>query len=87
MIPKGCKAVIQKESWPVHPIFRVIQEAGKVSEEEMLRTFNNGIGMILAVPPREAAEIISRLKTMKEKVYPVGGIVKAKRNEKPIQYE
>lgn len=86
VIPEGCKAVIRKDRWPVHPIFKVIQEAGKVSEEEMLRTFNNGIGMILAVPPGEAGGVISRLKAWKEKAYLIGEITKAKKKEKPIQY-
>lgn len=87
VIPKGCKAVIDTYTWPVHPIFRVIQEAGNVSEEEMLRTFNNGIGMILAVPAREVEKVISRLKSLREKAYPIGEIVRAKRGEKAIQYE
>jgi phosphoribosylformylglycinamidine cyclo-ligase len=84
--PKGCKAVILKGSWPVPPIFQVMQEAGRVSEEEMLRTFNNGIGMILAVPPKEADKVLGSLKSLKEKAYPIGEILGAKKNERPIQY-
>ncbi|MDI6754605.1 MAG: phosphoribosylformylglycinamidine cyclo-ligase [Thermodesulfobacteriota bacterium] len=87
VIPKGCKAVIHKGSWPVYPIFRIIQEGGNIEEEEMLRTFNNGIGMILAVPFQEVEGIISRLKSMKEKAYHIGEIVKAKPKEKAIQYK
>jgi len=86
VIPKGCKAEIHKDTWPVHPIFRIIQEGGNVPEAEMLRTFNNGIGMILAVPLKETAGIISRLKAMKEKAYRVGEIVKAKTKENAVQY-
>ena len=86
VIPKGCKAEIHKNTWPIHPIFRIIQEGGNVPEEEMLRTFNNGIGMILSVPLKEAEGIISRLKSLKEKAYRIGEIVKAKPKENAIQY-
>jgi len=87
VIPKGCKAEIHKDTWPVHPIFRIIQEGGNVPEEEMLRTFNNGIGMIIAVPLKEAAGVISRLKGLKEKAYPIGEIVRAKPKENAVQYQ
>jgi phosphoribosylformylglycinamidine cyclo-ligase len=86
VIPKGFKAVIRRGTWPVHPIFKIIQKGGQVTEEEMLRTFNNGIGMILAVPRRQLKGVISRLKRWKEKAYPIGEIVTAKPNEGAIQY-
>ena len=87
IIPKGCKAEIRKNTWPVAPIFRIIQEGGNVPEEEMLRTFNNGIGMILAVPRTEAEGVISRLQGLKEKAYRIGEIAKAKPKESAIQYQ
>lgn len=87
IIPPGCKAVLRKNTWPVPRIFRVIQEGGNISEPEMLRTFNNGIGMVLAVPQREAKRIILRLKSLKEKAYPIGEIVKGGRGERAIEYE
>jgi phosphoribosylformylglycinamidine cyclo-ligase len=87
VIPPGCKAVIWRGTWPVHPIFKVLQEAGNVAEEEMLRTFNNGVGMILAVPARETEGIISHLKRWKEKAYLIGEIVKKMiPRENPIDY-
>jgi phosphoribosylformylglycinamidine cyclo-ligase len=86
IIPKGCKAKIYKGAWPIPSIFRIIQEGGGVPEEEMLRTFNNGIGMILAVPRKEADGIIARLKNLKEKAYAIGEIVKAKPKESAIEY-
>lgn len=87
VIPPGCKAVIRKGSWPVHPIFKVLEEAGNVAEEEMLRTFNNGIGMILAVPPRVVEGVIARLRRWREKAYPIGEIVKKVHpKDSPITY-
>ncbi len=87
VIPKGCKAEILKNTWPIPPIFRILQEGGNVSEEEMLRTFNNGIGMILAVPLEQAEGIMSRLRILREKAYRIGEIIKAKPKENPIQYQ
>jgi phosphoribosylformylglycinamidine cyclo-ligase len=87
VIPPDCKAVIRMDSWPVPPIFRVLQDAGNVAEEEMLRTFNNGIGMILAVPAGEVRGVIARLRRWKEKAYPIGEIVrKLYPRENPISY-
>jgi phosphoribosylformylglycinamidine cyclo-ligase len=87
VIPAGCKAIIRRGSWPVHPIFKVLQDAGNVAEEEMLRTFNNGIGMILAVPPRVVEGVIARLRRWREKAYPIGEIVKkAHPKDNPITY-
>jgi phosphoribosylformylglycinamidine cyclo-ligase len=87
VIPPGCKAVIRMDSWPVPPIFRALQDAGNVADEEMLRTFNNGIGMILAVPAGEVQGVIARLKRWKEKAYPIGEIVrKLYPRENPISY-
>lgn len=87
IIPQGCMAVIRKRSWPISPIFELIQEGGRVPEKEMFRTFNNGIGMILAVSPKEANEILKRLKDLNEKAYLIGEIVPAKEEEGPIQYQ
>ena len=54
ILPKGKKAVIQKGAWQVLPIFELIQKSGNVSEREMFRTFNMGIGMALVLPGRDA---------------------------------
>ena len=87
IIPTGCKAVIYRNTWPVPPIFKVIQEGGNISEAEMLRTFNNGIGMILAVPLQEAKDILTRLESLKEKGYLIGEVVKAGDGEGAIQFQ
>jgi phosphoribosylformylglycinamidine cyclo-ligase len=87
VIPPGCKALVWRGAWPVLPIFEVIRQGGNVEEEEMLRTFNNGIGMILAVPAKEVRGVIARLKRWKEKAYPIGEIVKKLYpRENPISY-
>lgn len=79
-----CRAVIKKGSWPVHPIFSVIQSAGKVDETEMYRVFNMGIGMIIVVPEKEQQEIRERLARLGEKPYLIGRIEKRKADQPHI---
>jgi phosphoribosylformylglycinamidine cyclo-ligase len=86
VIPKGCKAIIHRGTWEVPPIFNLLKERGEISEEEMLRTFNNGIGMILIVKHKEAEEILSRLHSMGEKAFLIGEIAKAEVDELSIEY-
>ncbi len=71
-LPEGIKAVIERGSWPVGPIFRVIQAGGEVAEEEMLRTFNCGIGFVLITSRREAAGLVKALEKSGEKPYVIG---------------
>lgn len=85
-IPKGCKAIVHMGTWEVPPIFTFIQQKGNISLEEMLKTFNNGIGMVLIVKSREASEILDRLRSMGERAYLIGEIGKAEKGEKPIEY-
>jgi phosphoribosylformylglycinamidine cyclo-ligase len=54
VLPENINAVIDKTGWRRHPIFAMIQETGPVPEDEMFRTFNMGVGLILAVEPGDA---------------------------------
>lgn len=72
------KFVIQKNSWPVQPIFRKISELGNVPEDEMLKTFNMGIGMVLVVKKTEAPAVIKKLKRLKEDAYVIGHVEKGR---------
>jgi len=73
IMPKGLGANVTFGSWEVLPVFKLIQKLGNVTDEEMLRTFNMGIGMILVVDKEKKDEVISMLKS--EKVYEIGEIV------------
>jgi phosphoribosylformylglycinamidine cyclo-ligase len=75
VLPASCVALIQKESWEVPPIFTFLQEAGKLSRGEMMRTFNNGIGLILVVPEKITQSVQDFLGAMGEKAYVMGTIV------------
>lgn len=74
VIPDACKAVIRKDAWQVPPIFNILQKEGNVPEEDMRRTFNNGIGMVLVVPEKYAQDVMDRLGAMNETGYIIGEI-------------
>ncbi|KAL9244888.1 hypothetical protein vseg_018605 [Gypsophila vaccaria] len=58
VFPKGLGAVIDTNAWPVLPVFKWIQEVGRIDDAEMRRTFNLGIGMVLVVSPNAALRIL-----------------------------
>jgi phosphoribosylformylglycinamidine cyclo-ligase len=66
---------IRKGSWEVPPVFSFLKQAGNIPDEEMLRTFNNGIGMVAVVPENAASEVIERLAAMNEKAFLIGEIL------------
>jgi phosphoribosylformylglycinamidine cyclo-ligase len=74
MLPSGCNAVINKDSWPKHKIFTFLQNAGPVEENEMYRVFNMGIGFVLIVAEDFADSIAEKLKRYGEQVYRIGRI-------------
>jgi phosphoribosylformylglycinamidine cyclo-ligase len=76
VLPPGARAVIERKSWPVPPIFGVIQEIGGVAQAEMDATFNNGLGMIFVVGKNQADGVLRVLKSMGEKSYVIGEIRK-----------
>ncbi len=67
-------AVIDKRSWPRPEVFRWLQEAGEVPEDDLLRTFNCGIGMVVCVPAAQAAQARSLLTACGETCFDIGRI-------------
>jgi len=86
IIPKGSKAIVRKGSWDVPPIFTFLKESGNISEEEMLRTFNNGVGMILIVRSKEVDDVLARLRSLGEKAFIIGDVGKREREQETIEY-
>ena len=74
VLPKGCQANIFTNTWERPNLFTVLQEAGNVERDEMYRTFNMGIGMVLAVTENQAEEIIDRLHGLGETAWIIGTI-------------
>jgi phosphoribosylformylglycinamidine cyclo-ligase len=87
IVPKACNILIQTELWEVPPIFKFLQQAGKISDPEMKRTFNNGIGMVAVVPPDATADVLQRLDAMNEKAYLIGEILECKDSGNRIIWE
>jgi phosphoribosylformylglycinamidine cyclo-ligase len=79
VLPKGTAAVVERGSWPLLPIFEHLQQLGSIAEEEMLRTFNMGIGMILVVPAAKFKKAQQVLDRANEKGFTIGRVVKGER--------
>jgi phosphoribosylformylglycinamidine cyclo-ligase len=79
VLPRGTAATIELGSWPALPIFEHLQKLGNVPQEEMLRTFNMGMGMLLVIPAAKFKKAQSVLERVGEKAYTIGRIVKGER--------
>jgi phosphoribosylformylglycinamidine cyclo-ligase len=79
VLPKGTGAVVELGSWPSQPIFDYMQQLGNIEQDEMLRTFNMGIGMVLVVPAKKFKKAMTILDKASEKAYTIGRIVKGER--------
>ena len=75
MLPEGLAARIELGSWPVPPIFDVIERAGDVDHMEMFNIFNMGIGMVVAVPADREDEVMNLLANAGEQGYRIGSVV------------
>ncbi len=86
VLPKQCKVVIDTSSWTPPPVFQVIQREGKISPQEMMRTFNNGLGLVIVGSEEETSEILLRLKAMGETAFHIGSVEARNDKEDPIQF-
>ncbi len=75
IIPRACDIKIYKDSWETPPVFTFLQKAGNISDKEMMRTFNNGIGMAAVVPQDISQDVMHRLAAMNLKAYVIGEII------------
>ncbi len=87
VLPGGLKAVIRRGSWPIAPIFKLIQSGGSISDEEMFRTFNCGIGMALIVRKRDCERAIMVLDGCGVKAYTIGSIEKKRQKDSALEFE
>jgi phosphoribosylformylglycinamidine cyclo-ligase len=83
ILPKSIGAQVELGSWPVLPIFEHLRALGQVSQEEMMRTFNMGIGLIAAIPAAKFTRAKDLLDRAEEKFYVIGRVVKGERR---VQY-
>ena len=72
MLSEGIRAKIRKDSYPIPPIFTMLQENGKIEDHMMYNTFNMGIGMVVAVAPEDVDAAVAAAKAAGEQVYVIG---------------
>ncbi|CDL87722.1 phosphoribosylformylglycinamidine cyclo-ligase [Xenorhabdus cabanillasii] len=84
VLPENMQARIEGTSWQWPAIFKWLQQAGNVSDHEMYRTFNCGVGMIIALPQSQAKQAIEWLNTAGENAWQIGSIAELGHNEQQV---
>jgi phosphoribosylformylglycinamidine cyclo-ligase len=74
IFPPGCAAVIDRAAWTPHPVFSLLQSRGAISDDEMLRTFNMGLGLLMVVAAGEADAVRAGAEALGEQARIVGTI-------------
>lgn len=78
-LPKDKRARVWLGKWPIHPVFRLIQEIGNVEQSEMFRVFNMGIGMTLVVSREDAGRALEYFESRGQSAYVIGDIIEGER--------
>jgi phosphoribosylformylglycinamidine cyclo-ligase len=86
ILPKGLAAAIDTSSWKVPAIFEALRGIGNIPDDDYRRTFNLGVGMILAVPARSAGRAEAVLRKMREPSFRIGTVVAARRGRPRVEY-
>ncbi|MDM8525592.1 phosphoribosylformylglycinamidine cyclo-ligase [Desulfococcaceae bacterium HSG8] len=86
IIPKACNVIMYEGSWRIPPVFDFLQQAGKIPLSEMMRTFNNGIGIIAIAPEQSVSEVSERLRAMGETPAVIGEVVADKDSNTRIKW-
>ena len=74
ILPEGTAVEINKGSWPILPIFQIMQKIGSVAEAEMYRTFNMGVGMVIVTSQSDAGVVRLHLQQLGAQVYEIGSV-------------
>jgi phosphoribosylformylglycinamidine cyclo-ligase len=75
-LPADCQAIVERRTWEVPAIFRLIQQFGNVPDAEMYRTLNMGIGLVLVVPAEQGIAIVRRLNAAGERATLIGSVLR-----------
>ena len=84
ILPKGVRARVDPTAWPRPAVFDWIQRHGELPEDEMLRVFNCGIGMVLCVPQDQAEDVAERMRAQGERAYHIGNVERRSDDEPPL---
>ncbi len=87
VLPKNTKAIIDGKSWEWPEIFQWLQEAGNVDTHEMYRTFNCGVGLVIALPQEQAKRAIAILESFGETAWSLGHIASAQDNDEQVEIQ
>ncbi|MFF2885592.1 phosphoribosylformylglycinamidine cyclo-ligase [Paenibacillus sp. NPDC057967] len=79
VLPEGVNVEINYGSWPILPIFGLMQEKGSISNRDMFTTFNMGIGLVIVVPEEQAEQALSVAAELGEKAYRIGTVTEGSR--------
>lgn len=79
ILPEGTAVEIDKGSWPVLPVFKLMQLLGNVSEAELYRTFNMGVGMVIVTSAEDRTAVESHLQQLSAPVYQIGLVINGRR--------
>lgn len=85
VLPDNCKAVINTSSWDLPPVFKWLQKNGNVETTEMYRTFNCGVGMVIAVPQANAQQNVDMLNELGEQAWVIGEIKTKSDSEEAVE--
>jgi phosphoribosylformylglycinamidine cyclo-ligase len=77
--PDGLEVLLDRKSWPVDPVFDWLQRAGNVSDSEMHRVFNCGIGMTVAVAAQDAQRAVDLLEGLGQPALIIGRVERGRR--------
>jgi len=86
ILPRNTAAQIELGSWPVLPIFEHLQSLGQVPQDEMLRTFNMGIGLIIVVPADKFSKAKMLLNRAEEKFHVIGRVTKGDKGDRRVHF-
>jgi phosphoribosylformylglycinamidine cyclo-ligase len=79
VLPEDCQVTLERRNWGTQPIFKLIQDRGGISDKEMYRTFNMGVGLVMITPKEQAVDIAAKLNELGETAWIIGEVHKGGR--------
>ena len=86
VLPSGVQAQVDLAAWPIPPIFKYLAKIGKIETDELLQSFNLGVGMILVVPQADVQSVEADLKRRREKFFRIGRIERGDSGKARVKY-
>ena len=86
VLAEGCACSVRLDSWTMPPVFRYLQEAGEVSDFDMLRTFNCGVGLVMAVPADQVEDLLSHFDKEDIDAFEMGDIIEAREGQELVLF-